>query len=680
MSQRVGYRPDIDGLRAVAVLSVLFFHADLSFPGGYVGVDVFFVISGYLITRLIVGDLERGRFTFKNFWARRLRRIWPAASVTTLATLALGAVLLDPEAYRTLGGDAIAQTLMLANVRFMSSTDYFAVSADLRSLLHTWSLAVEEQFYLVHPFVVVFLWRLKARLLRPAFVLFAIASLVLSVVALDRYPLATFYLLPTRAWELLLGGILALSPGWIVRSSRVGAGVAIAGLVLVMTPMFAYARTTPFPGLAAVPPCLGTAMLILAGTGNSNRLSACLAWEPMRRIGLISYSLYLVHWPLLAMMRSLTAPEEPSLAARVAVLPVSFVLAYLSWRFVENRFRNAGPLPNYGRVVLGSVAVTVLILTIGAAVRVSDGWRGRFSEEVLAHIDPVRVERKWQNTTTAATDASSLVEPIGAVGPEPCFVLWGDSHGLAISTVIDRLARERSIAGVARLRPATTPVPGLWSQRGGQDAAKANERVLGWIRERGVAHVVFAARWTVQVDGQPGGAHDARALNLVAPIGSAPPGLARRFESAGALAEALGALARELEPDGITLWILLEVPRQGDTPQSRGMRAHLTGQSVPTRGISREQHEEQSRNATRAIRSVVGTNVRVVDLADGFFPGDGGGSVTSGPGGVSYYADDDHVNRIGAEALLAGVIASIMDEVAGSDDAERGDPGGDLAP
>lgn len=668
MADRIGYRADIDGLRAVAVLSVLFFHADLSFPGGFVGVDVFFVISGYLITRLIVADLEKGRFSFKNFWARRLRRIWPAASFTTLLTLAVGAVLLGPEDYRTLGADAIAQTLMLANVRFMTSADYFAVSADLRALLHMWSLAVEEQFYLVHPFVVVLLWRWKARLLRPVFVLCGLASLALSAAMLDRFPQATFYLLPTRAWELLLGGILALSPGWMIRSPRKGACVAFAGLLLVIVPMFVYGRTTPFPGLTALPPCLGTAMMILAGTGNSNIISACFSWEPVRRIGLISYSLYLVHWPILAMMRSMTSPEEPSLAARWLVVPVSFLLAYLSWRFVENRFRHARSRPNYGPVALGSAAVTALIVSIGAAVLTSNGWRSRFSGEVLAHIDPERFDRSWQNTETAAADPASLVETIGVAGPEPCFILWGDSHGIAISSVVDRCAKERSIAGVARLRPATTPVPGLWSERGGHAAAHANERLLDWVREQNIRHVVFVARWSVQVDGQPYGPHKSRALNLVAPIGHPTPGLDERERAAAALTEAIRSLGEDLEQRGMTVWVLLEVPRQNDTPQVRGILAHLTGQRVPTRGIGRERHRFQTQNATGAIRSVLGENVRIVDLAEGFFPEEGGGSVIAGMNGVSYYVDDDHVNPTGAEALLAEIVASIMDEVVNSCD------------
>ncbi len=657
MGTKTGYRGDIDGLRAIAVLAVLFFHAGLSFPGGYVGVDVFFVISGYLITRLIVADLDRGTFSFQNFWVRRLRRIWPAATVTTLATLVAGAVLLDPRSYETLARDAIAQACMVANIRFWQTTDYFAVNSDLRGLLHTWSLAVEEQFYLVHPFVVVLLWKIRRGLLLPAFAVAAVCSFVLSVAALRAYPEATFYLLPTRAWELLLGGMLALVPGW--RAGRSVSGLAgVAGLGMVVVPMFVYTRGTPFPGTAALWPCLGTCLLIFAGSRRESWIAGVLAWEPMRRIGLISYSLYLVHWPLLAMARAWTWPNEPGLGVRLAVVPLSFVLAYASWRFVENRFRTSKGGVGFGRVAAASFGAAALTVVVCLAIVKTGGWRGRFDERVLAHIDPERVDRTWQNNATEAASVEGLLVPIGSEGVEPAFLLWGDSHGIAISPVIDRLAKEYGVSGRARLRPGTTPVPGLWSAGGGVGSAEANERVASWAIEQRIPHVFLVARWTVQVNGRPNGPHDARAKTVVRAVGG-PDGQAPLW----LLTDGIGRLGERLAGEGITLWVFLEVPRQRTTPVHRGMRAHLLRTELPSGGITRAMHEGDIARIRAGFEGIALPNVRLVDLSGPFFASTDGVSPLIDGEGRPLYADDDHVNPLGAERVLTDLLRDVMLEV-----------------
>jgi len=663
MGVKPGYRGDIDGLRAVAVLAVLFFHAGLSFPGGFIGVDVFFVISGYLITRLIVNELDRGSFTFANFWTRRLRRIWPAASVMTICTLAAGALLLDPSGFHQLATDAIAQTAMVANVQFMRGADYFGVAAELRALLHTWSLAVEEQFYLFHPFAVVLIWRWKRQALLPVFIVAGLLSFILSVGALDRYPSATFYMLPTRAWELLMGAALAVWPTRVGLKPASRTLLGLAGLAMVGVPMFVYDRATPFPGLAALPPCLGTALLILIGTDGTTRISRALAWEPMRRIGLISYSLYLVHWPILALMRSLTAPDEPTLVWRVAALPASFLLAYLSYRFVEQRFRHAKRPARVGRVVLGSAAIAAFTIFVSVLIRQSDGWKGRFDESLLAHIDPEPVAKRWQVLETDADDIDALTKPIGMEpsddGP-PSFVLWGDSHGMAISRVLHEQAEAAGLSGIARLRSATTPVPGLWSESGGKDTPNANKRVLDWILENDVAGVILCARWTVEIDGRPTGPHDKRQQTLVRPVGteSATP-----ESAASAMTEHLGRLIETLESNGVAVWVLLEVPRQKNTPQQRAIVAHLTRRDLPTAGVTIEQHREHVANANTAVLAAITERTRVIDLSVPFFRGSA--STIADEHAASYYSDDDHVNSIGARALLAAEFESMMREIAG---------------
>ncbi|MEZ5385703.1 MAG: acyltransferase [Prosthecobacter sp.] len=206
------YRPDIDGLRAVAVLPVLFYHAGVSFTGGYVGVDVFFVISGFLITRLLVRDLERGRFSLLEFWHRRVRRIFPALFVMVLFTVVAGGFLMIPADYKELGQSVVAQSLLVANIFFWDDTGYFARAAESKPLLHTWSLAVEEQFYVLFPVVLAWLSRSGKAHARRLLGIALLLSFAASLPGPSCFPTTAFYLLPTRAWELLLGGILVFLP------------------------------------------------------------------------------------------------------------------------------------------------------------------------------------------------------------------------------------------------------------------------------------------------------------------------------------------------------------------------------------------------------------------------------------------------------------------------------------
>jgi peptidoglycan/LPS O-acetylase OafA/YrhL len=261
------YRPDIDGLRAVAVLAVLFFHADLGCPGGYVGVDVFFVISGYLITGLILKELESGRFKLAAFWERRIRRILPALALVIVSCLAVGWFLFLPVNYQELGESVVAQGLLSSNIHFWMKTGYFGQAAEVKPLLHTWSLAVEEQFYLLFPFVVIGVSYLSRRFLVPVILLLSSVSFGLSVYYAYWEPMLNFYLLPTRTWELLAGAFLSViatqaPPVWLkTRLNWVGI-LALFCLLAIAFVVFLRIRNSRFAGLAAFLPCAGAALAL----------------------------------------------------------------------------------------------------------------------------------------------------------------------------------------------------------------------------------------------------------------------------------------------------------------------------------------------------------------------------------------------------------------------------------
>jgi peptidoglycan/LPS O-acetylase OafA/YrhL len=272
------YRPEIDGLRAIAILTVVFYHVGLGCPGGYIGVDVFFVISGYLISSLILREMREGTFSLAGFWERRVRRIFPALAACVMATLVAGWFLLLPEDLENLGKSTVAQTLLAANIYFWRTTNYFASANEAKPLLHTWSLAVEEQFYLLFPLLLLACFRFPAlrrpRTLVILILLGLVGSLSVAVWGVKHQPYATFFLLPTRAWELLCGVLVAALPVSAIPTSRlVRESASWLGLAAILLPVWLYGETTPFPGLAALPPCLGTALFIW-GTGRRSEVGS----------------------------------------------------------------------------------------------------------------------------------------------------------------------------------------------------------------------------------------------------------------------------------------------------------------------------------------------------------------------------------------------------------------------
>lgn len=354
MNHNISYRPDIDGLRAIAVLAVVLFHCDLSIaPGGYVGVDIFFVISGYVIAHTLLRDLQSGEFSIRRFYEKRVRRIFPALILVLAVCLLVGWAFLLPDDFLDYSRSMLASSLSVSNFYFWRTSGYFETSALLRPLLHTWSLSIEEQFYLIAPTALWICYRyFNARfvsLLLPA----ALLSFGLSIYATDTAPTANFFLLPTRAWELLTGVILALGQFRPIRTP-IRQALALTGAALIAGSIIGYTKYTPFPGVYALAPCLGTALIIFTGIQGTSMVNRALSWSPLVFVGLVSYSFYLIHWPMIVFLRystlrAITTPEA------LMVVAASFVLATLSWKFIEQPFRR--PQGFLRRHVLGTGAV-----------------------------------------------------------------------------------------------------------------------------------------------------------------------------------------------------------------------------------------------------------------------------------------------------------------------------------
>lgn len=379
------YRPDLDGLRALAILPVLLFHAQFdAFSGGFIGVDVFFVVSGFLITSLIQREIVAGKFTYLQFWERRARRLLPPIFAVAFVSCFLAYNLFLPDDLKWFGQSIVAMSAFLSNVYFWFKAGYFAAPESTVPLLHTWSLAVEEQFYFLFPAILIAVraWTKERRILLIAAI--GVASFVLCVWMIAKAPEGAYYLLPTRAWELMLGATLALQPYRVRLPSWATDALFVTGLTMILVPVFVYDKSTPFPGFAALLPCLGTAVLIWIGEQTSSSFRYLLTNRATLYVGLRSYALYLWHWPLLvfwATWSNRPLAAIPGIEA-AAVLALSFVCASLSLNFVENPIRRRRVLASRKSIFVFCGVCSVSLAVFGLSAHLSQGFPERVPEAV----------------------------------------------------------------------------------------------------------------------------------------------------------------------------------------------------------------------------------------------------------------------------------------------------------
>jgi peptidoglycan/LPS O-acetylase OafA/YrhL len=381
-----GYRTDIDGLRAVAVLPVVGFHAGIHFlRGGFIGVDVFFVISGFLITQLLYKDICAERFSIIHFYERRIRRIFPALFAVLLSVYVVGIIYCLPAEIVDLSKSLAAAALSVSNIYFWLTSGYFDGQSSAKPLLHTWSLAVEEQYYLVWPVLLFALNRLpRPRLLQVMLVLVCL-SLAGSVAGMWLFPSANFYLPFTRAWELGAGALLALDALPMQLGPRLRNVLSALGMLLIVGSVLLIGPDLPFPGLLAVPPCLGTVLIILAGRDGDSHLGRLLSLRPVVFMGLISYSLYLWHWPITVFQKNygLLVSGLSDARSKIVIILVSLLLAAFSWKFIEQPFRTGQLRPSNRRLLQIAAAAMSVVLTLALLASLAKGFPGRYSPREL---------------------------------------------------------------------------------------------------------------------------------------------------------------------------------------------------------------------------------------------------------------------------------------------------------
>jgi peptidoglycan/LPS O-acetylase OafA/YrhL len=425
------YRSEIDGLRAVAVLPVIFFHAGIGFlSGGYVGVDVFFVISGFLITTIILSEIEQGSFSLANFYERRARRILPALFLVMLVSLPFAWIWLLPSDMKDFSKSLMAVPTFSSNVLFWKESGYWGASNALKPMLHTWSLAVEEQYYIFFPLFLMIMWKVRKSWIFGTLLVLALVSLTAAHWGAYNRPTANFFMLPTRLWELAIGALIAF---YLLRHDKaflpnklISEVFGLMGLLMIAYAVFMFDEATPFPSLYTLVPTVGAGLIILFASSKTF-VGRLLGSKIFVGIGLISYSVYLWHQPLLAFARH-GSLNQPSSMALSAIAALSIPIAYLSWRYVEKPFRTKGAF-NRKTIFTFSAAGSVAFIAFGVSGVMTNGFEIRVNQ---SHLTMKSIDQKWRinaGLSEKCTETFELSDDCNT-SDQPEIIVWGDSYAM----------------------------------------------------------------------------------------------------------------------------------------------------------------------------------------------------------------------------------------------------------
>jgi peptidoglycan/LPS O-acetylase OafA/YrhL len=474
---------------------VLIFHFDLfgSRGAGFLGVDVFFVISGYLITSIVCREIRLGSFRLGDFYLNRIRRLAPALFATLLLVMAAGLILLFPSDLESLTKQVVAAQLYISNIYYWRTINYFGLSAHSSYLLHTWSLAVEEQFYLIYPVGLLLAHRLGR--VRTLLVGALALSFLLNLFFITRKPEAAFYLLPTRAWELLIGGLLAQTENRL-NLDRLADSLGTVGLLLIGVSFALLDRTYRFPGFAALVPTIGAALVLMAGNNQQSHISQVIGWRPLRYIGQLSYPLYLVHWPIAVFLAQILG-ETYGPGWRVLGFVGSFALASAVYHLIETPIRSRAVLAS--KLSVGSFYTGGLITSLFACGIVL-GTRGipqRFSPDAVTLAAFAEDRPPEMTECEPQNDADrSRICTIGAQGVAPSWLVYGDSHAWAARAAVELWLSRSGQSALFMFRHSCPPLRGVHLYHDNGSCFSFNEAAFALLkREPTVKNVLLISIW-----------------------------------------------------------------------------------------------------------------------------------------------------------------------------------------
>jgi peptidoglycan/LPS O-acetylase OafA/YrhL len=655
------YRRDIDGLRAIAVTSVVAYHAGLSlFSGGFVGVDVFFVISGYLIGSHVYKEMRHSRFGIASFYQKRAKRILPALFAVLLFCYIVSIFLLDGMELKTLAEYIVATVASASNILIWLKVNYFSPGANQNPLLMTWSLGVEEQFYLIFPLIMLFFVRMGRRRLFIATLLLVFASLTLSVLGIFKYRTATFYLLPTRAWELAVGILLAIyevdrPPKHLYVGGRFANLLGLFGIAMLLYAILRYDANTPFPGLAATLPVIGTALILASPSGWLNR--NLLSFQPIVFVGLVSYSWYLWHWPLLSFAR-IVADRDISTATASGIAVLSFGVACFSYRFIERPFRKS---KTDARPLLLRYGIACVVMLIPAVVLIAlKGWPSRFPSlaAVEAHSGLQQNDTCLVQYGAAAPNFSTYCVP--QQDQRDGIALLGDSHAGALAEALRELARSENLKLYELTKSSCPPLSGVTRYMPNhpgheRECASFNQEAIAFVRrDPRIKTVWLAGYWSAPFVEELQGSRYVR-TGQSSPVSAA--------DSSAYFGSGLAATVAALQSSGKQVVILKDNP-QFDFDPVRRVRANfvpLRGELTKVltsdeRGSNAAPRHQVSDGRDAMVSSVIdrmtGLSTQVFDLNSNlcdkefcyFYKGD-----------LLLYTDPQHLSLAGARRALSGL-------------------------
>jgi peptidoglycan/LPS O-acetylase OafA/YrhL len=648
------YRSDIDGLRGIAILAVVIFHA---FPewvtGGYTGVSIFFVISGYLISSIIYKSLDDGSFSFIDFYSRRIRRIFPALIVVMLSAFTIGWFYLLAGEFKQLGLYIAGGAAFIDNFIAWQGVDYFDSSAELKPLLHLWSLGIEEQFYIFWPLLVWVCWKRKSS----AFIVLAIAfigSFALNIKGFDYDPVATFYAPWTRFWEIIFGGLLAYwhiyhpnafnRPHSSFQIKWLPSFISFLGFSILVYSIFFYTKKTAYPGWNALAPVVGALLVINGREGNffNKRIlsNKAIVW-----FGAISYSLYLWHWVILSFAR-LIGGEEPRIRYKLALLLLSVALSWLTYRFIENPIR-------FGSYAKSKTIFLVIALSVLGFIGLNTYERGglpfrSYNKTVMQYPESmVRTPRQEEcfGILYAHSKKENWYCEAGVNSNSVDYFAFGDSHALSLIPALEVFGQAKNkrilFAGTA----GCPPLLGIQSLRGPKDLEEhncklLNERIYDYVRNNGIRNVILIGRWTYYTKSQSRPSE----INLIA---KHPNGKVDAVSSEADLNYALKNTVSLYQKIGVNVFIVKDNPQQSIEPLEALKKASKTPYDWAINKFSVLQNEHLT-NQSKVNAYIDNSGATIVSFNDILCTN---GICPFVEGGKFLYFDDDHLSIFGAKKV-----------------------------
>jgi peptidoglycan/LPS O-acetylase OafA/YrhL len=653
----------------VAVLPVILFHAGFPFfSGGYIGVDVFFVISGFLITSIILQEQETGVFSIAGFYERRARRILPALFVVMLVCIPFAWIWMLPQELENFGQSLVAVSLSASNILFWRTGGYFNVPADQKPLLHTWSLGVEEQFYLIFPLLIVCFWRFGIKWLVWFLVLGCVASFLVSDWMLSSHSTGGFLLAPARAWELAAGALLCLTRvsdiQFVTHSREIRESLAAIGLALILTPICCYGIATPFPGRYALPPVIGT-LLVLAFAGTKTLIGRLLSSPVLLWVGGISYGAYLWHQPVFAFARLINVGRPSRILFGVLTILV-LAIAALSMHFIERPFRDRR---NWSRraILAWAVLPSLVFIGVGLDLARNHGVPNRWNQDERAFVVPA----KTAIYLCPAIDSWLRVCRIGAPNRVGSVVLVGDSHADAIGTALDEALARENRAGYI-VHTGCSPIAGLFDSREPHTAqrrqycAEADRRLREFVGRHDITSIIVAVRWTMQLypmgdeidapgfDNREGGVEDlpyreSGVFNVDGGWINAGPA---KVEAVRAYIDGFAMIKRTV--------LVYPIPEVGWSPPRVNLDAMALGRGPP-RLISTSWIRTRQRNSEAEVLldSFHSVNIRRVRPEDVFCDTLIKNRCAVQVDGALFYYDENHVSMQGARLIVQKLLPEL---------------------